>query len=103
MTPYVPRTYVPPDRKMRRLYCLECGSGAWTELPNQWFVEQHTRLHGFAADDVKDRFVVVDRGKDRTIHLGEQLDKMLTTVGLVWSGALGEDEESVEELIAGDH
>lgn len=78
----------PSDKQVRRLYCLECGNGAFSILPCHWFVAQHSTTHKFRKDEVESKFIVLDRGSDREILLTEHLDKMLTNPAFEWGGAL---------------
>lgn len=95
---YGPR-WVPPSERVRRLYCLTCGEGTASWLPADWFVLGHVKEHVISKKDEATMFVVVSRGKDRTLRLGDKLEKMLTDETLEWGGAFAdiEDESNIEE------
>lgn len=75
--------------RVRRLYCLECGDGAYTALPCQMFVETHTKRHTIKDERVDEAFLVVERDDaDSTIKLDDNLSSMFTKSWLVWGGAV---------------
>jgi hypothetical protein len=75
--------------RVRRLYCLECGDGAYTPLPATTFVEDHVRKHNIPEAKKDESFLVVTRPKgDDTIRLDHNLSSMFQKGFLEWGGAV---------------
>lgn len=75
--------------RVRRLYCLECGEGAFTALPCTKFVELHSKRHSLKEDDADKNFLVVERPiEDDTVKLDDNLSSMFTKSWLEWGGSV---------------
>lgn len=74
--------------RVRRLYCLECGDGAYTALPCPKFVELHTNKHSIKDENVNESFLVVERALGDIVKLDDNLSSMFTKDFLEWGGAV---------------